>query len=120
MIDRPLTYLAGPYSHKHRTVRVRRFHALNRAAAHLMMQGHNVFSPISHSHPLADKHDLPKGWEFWEKFDRAYLRCSRQVIVLTLDGWKTSTGVNAEIKIAVEMGIPISYMNDKLEMLEVS
>jgi hypothetical protein len=53
---------------------------------------------------------LPKGWEYWEKFDRAFIVASRALIVLTIDGWKDSVGVQAEIKIAKELGIPVDYL----------
>jgi hypothetical protein len=108
---RPLTYLACPYSHPDRAVRVARFEAANRAAAVLMQDGHKVFSPISHTHPIAEAGDLPKGWDFWEAFDRAYLAISGKVVVLQIDGWDTSKGVAAEIQIAGEMGIPVEYVD---------
>jgi hypothetical protein len=107
---KPLTYLACPYSHPDRAVRVSRFKAANKAAGQLMREGHTVFSPISHTHPIAEAGGLPLGWDFWEAFDRAYLGHSSRVIVLMADGWQESKGVNAEINIAVEMGIPVEYM----------
>jgi len=109
--DRPLTYLACPYSHPDHAVRVARFEAANAATAALMLTGHFVFSPISHAHPIAEAHDLPLGWDFREAFDRAFLSCCYRIIVLRLDGWEHSTGVTAEIRIAGEMGIPVEYMD---------
>jgi hypothetical protein len=110
MALKPLTYLACPYSHADRAVRIARFNAANKAAGDLMKRGHIVFSPISHTHPIAEECELPKGWDFWESFDRAYLSASKLMVVLCLDGWQTSTGVTAEIGIAREQGIPIEYM----------
>lgn len=109
MNGRPMTYLACPYSHPDPAVREERFHAVNRAAAALMMQGEKVFSPISHTHPIAVDGELPKGWDFWEQYDRAILSCCHKVIVLCIPGWDTSTGVQAEIAIAKEMGIQVQY-----------
>lgn len=111
MTDRRLTYLACPYSHPERSVRVERFEAANNAAGLLMARGYLVFSPLSHTHPIAEHHDLPKGWDYWEQFDRAYLAASRLVVVLCIDGWRESKGVTAEITIAEEMGIPVHYMH---------
>lgn len=107
---RPLIYLACPYSHEFRSVRVARFHAANAAAAKLMGEGHYVFSPISHTHPIAEAGGLPLGWEFWEGFDRAFLSISYRLIVLTVDGWADSAGVRAEIAIAAEISIAVEYM----------
>lgn len=106
-----LTYLACPYSHPDRAVRVARFEAANRAAGALMREGRIVFSPISHTHPIAEASDLPLGWDFWEAFDRAYLAHSRLVVVLTIDGWRESKGVTAELAIAAELGIPVDYLD---------
>lgn len=107
---RPLIYLACPYSHKDRSVRVARFEAANLAASKLMREGHYVFSPISHTHPIAEAGGLPLGWDFWEGFDRALLGVSHRLIVLTLDGWAESTGVRAELAIAAEMSIAFEYL----------
>ena len=49
-------------------------------------------------------------WTFWERFDREFLEIAERMIVLKLDGWNESTGVQAEIRIAAEMGIPIEFM----------
>lgn len=111
-MTRTLTYLAVPYSHPDSDVRVMRFNAANKAAGILMRRGDVVFSPISHTHPIAEECDLPKGWEFWESFDRAYLAASRLLVILCIDGWQESTGVRAEFKIATEMGIPVEFMLD--------
>ncbi len=106
-----LAYLAVPYSHKDRAVIVERFNAVNKVAAKLMASGQYVFSPISHTHPIADAGDLPRGWEFWDGYDRVMISACDKLIVLQLDGWKESIGVQAEIKIATELGIPIEYID---------
>jgi hypothetical protein len=87
-----------------------RFHAANRAAALLMAKGKLVFSPISHTHPIAMAGELPTGWSYWEAYDRAMLYCCEELIVLTLIGWKDSVGVSNEIRIATELGLTITYM----------
>jgi Domain of unknown function (DUF1937) len=107
--DQKLVYLACPYSHPEASVRESRFQAANRAAAELMRSGLFVFSPISHTHPIAIAGDLPLGWDFWEGYDRAILAACGRMIVLMLDGWRESKGVQAEIGIAQEMGLPVVY-----------
>jgi len=108
--EKPLVYLACPYSHPNKRVRNKRFKAVNLAAGRLMAKGHMVFSPISHSHPISEVCKLPTDWAYWEEFDRAYIVHSNRLVVLTLDGWRESQGVQAEIKIATELGLPIEYM----------
>ena len=114
-----IIYLACPYSHNDRYVQVARWVAANKAAAKLMAQGLYVFSPISHTHPIAEASEgkLPRGWEFWEGMDKEYLKFCKKIIVLRIPGWDVSTGVTAEIKIGVEMGIPVEYMDWDIEPL---
>ena len=71
--------------------------------------GQVVFAPIVHGHPLVG-HGLPTEWPFWERFDREHLRRCDELVVLTLDGWRDSVGVAAEIRIAGELGKPVRYL----------
>jgi len=106
-MNRPLSYLACPYSDPDSRVRERRFRVANAAAGWLMRKGMLVFSPISHSHPIAVTCDLPLDFNYWERFDRAYLECSHELYVLAIDGWRESKGVAAELAIAGGMELPI-------------
>lgn len=90
-----------------------RFDAACRAAGCLMAQGHVVFSPIAHTHPIAVRCELPRGWDYWEQFDREFVEASERLIVLKLDGWDASKGVAAEMEIARKAGIPIEYIEAK-------
>lgn len=109
-MKKELIYLACPYTHANHDVMVSRFNAVNAVAAKLMAQGMYIFSPISHTHPIAEVGGLPRGWDYWEGYDRKILKFCDRIIVLKLDGWDISTGVQAEIKIGQEFGIPVEYM----------
>lgn len=113
-----LVYLATPYSHPDVMVRERRFREVNRVAADLMRQGVMVFSPISYTHTIAVAGDLPKGWEFWQKYDRTMLGVCCKVVVLMQDGWRESVGVQSEIAIAKEMGIPVEFAEHSCDSKE--
>ena len=106
-----LIYLASPYSHHDAAVRQLRFEIVSRVAARLMSGGLHVFSPISHTHPIAEYGSLPLGWDFWEQYDRAIMGVCSRMIVLMLDGWEQSRGVQAEVSLAVEFGLDIEYMH---------
>lgn len=109
-----LVYLATPYSHDDPAVRHARFDAVNRMAAFLMREGHHIFSPISHTHPIAEAGDLPRDWNYWQSYDRAILRACSAMIVFTQEGWQSSRGVTAEIAIARELGIPVEYIGPEI------
>ena len=110
-MNNTLVYLAVPYSHPDPSVKERRFQTVNKVAGILMQRGLHIFSPISHTHPIAICHSLPEGWEFWKDYDEAVLRHCCKVLVLMLDGWKDSEGVNAEINAALDLGLPVEYLD---------
>ena len=105
-----LIYLASPYSHPDKAVMQARFEAICVTAARLMGQGVHLYSPIAHMHPIAVKGDLPRGWDFWEQYDRKILAGCQELWVCMLDGWRESRGVAAEVKIAEEMGLPVRHI----------
>jgi hypothetical protein len=104
-----MLYLASPYTHGDPRVREARFDAACRATAALVRAGHVVFSPVVHSHPLV-RFGLPTDWEYWERCDREYLRHATELVVLKLDGWRESVGVQAEIDLALDMGLPTRFL----------
>lgn len=110
MID-GYVYLASPYSHPDPEVRTRRFMEVCRIAARLMEdQKLVVFCPIAMNHPIAEIAGLPRNFEYWRRYDEVMLRGSQMLIAACMDGWRESVGVQAEIEIAQEAGIPIHYL----------
>lgn len=105
----PRIYLAAPYTHPDPKVRQARFEQVTNFAAELMNRGALVFSPITHSHPLADK--CPDDPQFWERWYMTFLKhWANHLYVLQLSGWDKSKGVAKEIAYAGELGIPIVYI----------
>ena len=102
-------YLAGPYTHGSIIIRQERFEALTKKTAELMRDGHVVFSPITHGHAIAVRHDMPVGFEFWKDQDLEMLRHAAKVIVLMLPGYYESVGVKAEIEAARTIGIDVEF-----------
>ena len=106
-------YLASPYSHPDRAVRKARYLAAVQAAGKLMKErpGCAVFSPIAHSHMIAEMTDLPGGFDFWQGQDMPFLDIwATRLAVLKLDGWQESRGVKAEIARAEARGLPVEYL----------
>ena len=87
-----------------------RFDVACRIAGALMAKGDVVFSPIAHTHPIAIWCALPRGWDYWERYDREMLKCASKMIVVKMPGWDTSKGIAGELAIARDLGLAIEYM----------
>lgn len=111
----PLAYLACPYSHPDESVRRMRHMIANQIASELHSQGKLVYSPLTHNIPLIQLSNKPIGWEFWGKFDKTMLMKCNKLLVVTLEGWKESKGVLAEIDFAKQLNLPIEMIEPQAE-----
>lgn len=102
-------YLASPYSKGSDAIRIDRFNKVTEACAYLTNQGFCIFSPITHSHPMVE-YGVSSTWDFWKKVDTLFLSVFHGLIVLQLDGWLESAGVQEEIKITKALGKPVLYV----------
>jgi hypothetical protein len=112
-----MKYLAIPYTDTNPEVMRQRFETANRTAAELMKRGLLIYSPISHSHPIA-QHGLPLDWEYWQHYDKEILSICDELIIIMADGWEESNGINAERDMAFQRGMVISYINPILTISE--
>lgn len=100
-------YLASPYTAPETYLRKLRYKAACEAAAALSRQGHLLFSPIAHSHPVAE-YGLPKDFHFWRNWCLSFLDSwATHFCILKIDGWEKSVGIKAEMEYAREKGLPI-------------
>jgi len=115
------SYLASPYSVKSplspvqaATLRDRRYRHVCKLAALLMRQGHKIFCPIAHSHPIEviGMGGKIMDGDFWLEQDFALLKHASELIVFKMDGWEQSSGVAREIAFAEENAIPIRYIEN--------
>ena len=104
-----MIYLASPYSHPDSLVRQARFDAACRAAAGLITAGHAVIAPIVQGHSLV-RFGVPGDWSFWAPLARQYLRHCNNLVVLTVEGWRESEGVQAEMALAAALGKRVDYL----------
>ena len=101
-------YLAAPYtgSKLETSERMRLFY---RADAILMKKGVFTVSPLL-KHPIVEVHDIEGTWDYWRDYSHKLIACCDAVIVLMIDGWAISTGVQAEIAHAMTLGKEVIYM----------
>jgi len=100
-------YLASPYTHADEQVMQQRFEAAERCLHWLLQKQIWTYSPIVHCHALAKRYGLPKDHLFWKTYDRAMIVPSRGILVLMIDGWKTSSGVTDEIVYAEQINVSV-------------
>ena len=106
-----MIYLASPYSHPDERVRQARYELVVQHAAFMWNEGLVTFSPIAHSHPIAQQMPPDSGsWEQWAEFDRTILGACSELWVLMLPGWRESVGVAAEVEYARSLGLPVKHI----------
>jgi hypothetical protein len=102
-----LIYLACPYSSEFPIVEDGRYELVTKVAGALIVEtACEVFSPITHSHHInraavryalenAEDPWLPT-YDFWLQFDYHMLDIADWLYILTLKGWRDSTGIALE------------------------
>jgi len=114
-----ISYLAQPYSiNSTPEIRERRYQYAVKKVAEFMNNGYNIFSPILNSHEPSVQHGLPCTWDFWSRIDKEYIAVCGEVLVLMMEGWQDSVGLNAEVEYAQQIGLPIKYIECSDEFLE--
>jgi hypothetical protein len=83
---------------------------------YFLNKGNNVFSPISHTHPIAKMGLTSGAWDFWGDYDLQFVDWSDEIVVIVVpeNGWElieTSIGVQAEIEHGKLTGKRVRYFD---------
>ena len=108
-----IIYLACPYTHPDHTVREQRFRLATQAAAELIRQGHIVYSPITMTHPIdvvMAEGTETLGSDYWVQFDEAFMAVCAEMVILQIEGWDESRGIQREIDYFHSKGKPVRFM----------
>jgi len=104
-----LIYLASPYSRfKYGTISA--CDTVTAKAAELMLKGHKIFCPITHSHYIEKSMPARQDGDWWLEQDFAVLRHCDELWVYKMPGWEDSYGVAEEIKFANKNNIEVKYI----------
>jgi hypothetical protein len=95
-------YLAHRYSGTEEEME-ERFQNANRVAGILMEEGHVVFSPVSHSHPISKTMKNELDVDFWLHQDFPMIEWSNAVWIVNAFNWWESNGIRKEIIFAQEI-----------------
>ena len=112
-VDRPnveIWYLGSPYSDPDPDVQQFRCDVVTLVAGDLMKSGYTIFSPIAMCHPIAIATDLAKDFKFWRDFDLSMIDRLDGLLVLCIDGWSKSVGLQAEIDFALDTECQVKFV----------
>ena len=113
-------YLASPYTALRAdgtyddVLMQERYVAVTECFQKLVAAGLIIYCPITMSHHIDCMHRNIHGSRmtpaFWYEFDKPFIQNASQLFVLKLPGWQGSKGVQAEIRIADDMPIPVTFL----------
>jgi len=86
-----------------------RFVHINMVCGKMLKLGFNVYSPISHWHPIANMTEVVYGDVL--RCDLVILALCKMLVVVKMPGWRKSQGVTKEMKDAQRLEIPILLLN---------
>lgn len=102
-------YLCHPYSDPDPEVMRARFVSANKIAGAIMRLGYVVFSPLSHSVPIAEHLDNHKSYDFWLGQDLPMLEACDEVWVPNVPGTIESRGIGVELLEASRLLKPVVH-----------
>lgn len=105
-------YLACPYTSPSAIEQADRVEIASAAAAEMMLEGHCVYSPITHGRHIAQHLPQSVDYDFWMKQCKPLLMSADCLVVLPLPGWRASKGVMQEISWAREFKKNVIFLQN--------
>ena len=112
-MEKGLYYLAVPYQGTEEEKKYRTEISL-KAAAEFLRQGIHLFAPVIYVNKIAEELVLPsleKRRELIMPYLLEFLRASKGMILIQVDGWQKSWGIQQELKFCHETQIPVFTMD---------
>ena len=110
MIVQSPWYLASPYR-KYPGGLDAAFDEVSRIAAAFTDAGVCVFSPITHSHPIARYTQIGAKDALWITLQRPFMHVCRGMIGCMMDGWAESEGMAEEARFFKGVGLPVVWID---------
>lgn len=117
MDDIVLVYVASPYSDSDRAVMQARYEVVRDVTFRIICEQKVVipYSPVAYTHQFEEI-----GGMDWYEWDFKFLKRCDAMLVVQMEGWLASVGVQKEIGYCRKHSIPIFYtkVDDVLEVCE--
>lgn len=108
-----ICYVASPYSKYKMGLNAAAYDVAD-VTAKLMRHGICALSPIIHGHEVTRIGRLDAlDQEFWKAIDKPFVDAASACVVVLMDGWRESAGVQHEIEEFTKAGKPIFYLDPK-------
>lgn len=115
-LDKGYWYMATPYSTYPSGID-RAFIDAAIAAGEFIKHGINVYSPITHTHPIAVNSNMdPYSHDIWMPLDEQMMENAHGLIVLKMPNWQASKGISMEVEFFTVKFKPIIYMEYPLDL----
>ena len=107
----PLAYIMSPYTNPDPEVMEQRYDLVQHYEQLLTVKFPDAlfYSPITHFHPIAIAHNLPRDIEYWRNKNACMIHRSQLGIVLRNAGWITSKGIRWERDLFKTLNTPYVY-----------
>ena len=95
------------------------FHICNARSAELLDAGYNIYSPISHTHPIyrASPSMLSRQeHELWYQLDNEFIDSTKWAGIILAPGWEKSSGCRAEKERIEAKGLPSLLYTDIIKV----
>lgn len=106
-----LAYVCAPYSNISDKNQLMRYIARISADYMLANPGHFLVSGLINHYACQENPNLGTDYHFWQDFCVTLMRRCDKVIVIRFLGWDESVGVRSEISLAMQLGLPIEFID---------
>lgn len=108
--NKPYIYLATPHYHEYQWVRDFRYRVAIEITSHYIAAGSHVYSPIVHSHLIAQTQNK-LDFDFWREIDCNMIDRMDSILVCKMINWRVSKGIKGEIEHARQREMKIEFHN---------
>ena len=115
-----LGYLASPFSDKSPVVEEKRYTAILQISGLFTISGAMVISPIVYGYHLYKNYgNIAGDADYWKDFNRYLLYHAPYLMIVMLEGYKDSKGIQAEFAQALTLNKPIFTLELPTDALQL-
>ncbi|MBI2790930.1 MAG: DUF1937 family protein [Gammaproteobacteria bacterium] len=118
MSNKELIYLACPYSHPDSRMVQLRYAVSAQVACQLVKEGLMIFAASMHNALLATMAGISDQFADWKEYNHLMIERSDKLMVITMEGWEQSKGVQDQIQYAKSLNKPIEMIEPPHDLIK--